>query len=491
MARPHTIEARFDFRSGVNRSFSSDVLTPTELRRARNTRLVPYGAVVKRGGSQRLHTSALATGAQVTGLYQWDAPGTSGQVVAVAGGNFYYKAAADADFTQIASTLSTSRRARFATHRAGTNIVLYFADGALRKWDGTTLTTSITGAPAATDIAVYKSRMFAVDGSKTVYWSAIGDPSKWSSADGGGFADVETYDTEGLQGIMSLGSSLLLFKEDNVARLTGTSRDDIQVDKETEGVSPEIGLIAPATLVRVEQVAFFLSDRGPYIADEAGVRFIGQNIELEVENANRQHLSGAVAVHNRRRREIWLMFPGSGETQNATVWVYNYRNGAWSGPWDFQGFACSVVARYERTDSTESAMAGGYDGFVRDLDVSSVGAKDDVLRDGTGGTAVPMEIELPHLIMGDPARVKTLRGVHSLAADLGAAGSASVEWSSEAGSNSASPLTIASQGAGERDYKFRLAAAGRRIALNIKEATTEIAQLNGIRLSVGFHGPNV
>jgi hypothetical protein len=54
------------------------------------------------------------------------------------------------------------------------------ADGALRSWDGAALTLAIAGAPAAKWILEYKLRMLALDGTKTLYGSKVGDPTLWA-----------------------------------------------------------------------------------------------------------------------------------------------------------------------------------------------------------------------------------------------------------------------------------------------------------------------
>lgn len=473
--RPHT---RFDFRKGVVSSHSEDILDRQELVSAQNARL-GYGSIDKRAGTQRLHDTAIASAADVLGLHQWDAPAVDKQVVAVAGGNFYhFNPASDTDFTEISSSLSSSARPWFAAHIESGTPVLYFADGALRKWDGTTLTTSISGAPSATAVAVYKTRLFAIDGSKTIYWSVVADPDDWSSVNGGGSARVETYDTEGLVGLAKYGSSLLLFKEDNIARYTGVSASEIRIEQESEGVSPEVGCVAAQTIVEFEKGVFFLSDRGPYVANEAQAVPIGIQIEDQIMDAATSAWSNAVAVHNRRRKEIWLFFPGSGDTENTVGWCWNYRLGGWTGPWSLSFNVCSA-ARFELTSELESVMLGGYDGFVRDGDVESVGAVDDVLRAGTGGSNVSMIVEWPDLVFDDPERIKLLNPTQWIAANLKTNGSMTTSFAGDG--KSAQTQAIASDGDGEKMYQLRPGTTGRRITFKITEATDEIVKIHGFR----------
>src|SRR3990167_2472637 len=276
---------RFDGRKGLNLSYSQEVLDNYEYRKLRNIRLAAeFGALTKVAGSQRIHVNTIGSGAKVLGLSQWQ-PAAGREVVAISGGNFYHKIQTDANFTEVASTLSTTARPVFAPHIISGTPTMFFADGALRKWSGSALTTAISGAPAAKYIATYKGRMFASDGSKVLYWSDIEDPETWTVAGGGGQANAETYDTSGIQALAVVGSSLLLFKPNNIARFTGVKQSEITLDQQTDGVSPDIGVIAPKTLVFFEEVAFFLTDRGPYVATEAGVQAVGTKIETEFDDA--------------------------------------------------------------------------------------------------------------------------------------------------------------------------------------------------------------
>lgn len=478
MARPRSTIPRFDWRGGVNTSYSEDVLDANELRRVKNGRVL-QADIEKRTGTQRIHDAAIGGVQPVMGLHQWDAPAGK-QVVAIAGGNFHHKLFAATDFTAVASALSTTKKARFKTFRSGAVIKLVIANGELRTWDGAVLTAAIAGAPAATDFALYKNRGFAIEGTKTLHFSKINDPTLWGVANLGGSADVETYDSEALAGIIVVGSSLLLFKEDSIARFTGVDTDDIQIDTETEGVSAEVGLIALHTLVRVDEVAFFLSDRGPYIATEAGIQAKGLKVQKEFDFANKEKWADAVAVHNRFRREVELSIPAGAETTNLTTWVWNYRTDSWSGPFIRAGSGLCTAARYERSDGTESAIYGGYDGFVRELDApAAIGAKDDVLRNGTGGTNIELDAELPVILGDDPRVVKSLRAKQSVQADLKTNGSLTAYWSSELGNGE---VAIASKGAGVKNYVYKLGGTpkGTRIIAGFRDSTAEFVRLIGV-----------
>lgn len=418
----------------------------------------------------------------IHGLFQWDAPGVAGELVALAAGHLFHKAPTDTEFTQVAASLTTSRIARFAPWREGATIVLYFADGALRKWDGTTLTSTISNAPSATDVAIYKGRVFAIDETKKLYASKIRDGDEWQLAQGAVQADVETYDTEGLRRILVAGSSLILFKEDNIARFTGVDPADIRIDTETEGVADDVGLAALGSLVRVDEAFMFLSQKGWYLGNEASVEPTGLQVQAEFDS-EAVDISAVLAEYHKDRNEVWCSKP-DGDT-----WIYNLRSRSWDGP--LTTLTPTALARYERANGSETLVWGGADGYVREEDVESIGAKSDVLRDGSAGTATQLDIEFPVILGGWAARTKSFPDLLYLQADLGTAwndpdgGRAEVYWTSELGSGS---VFIESKGPGIKSYPFKLAARGRRITIGIREATSELTKIYGLSATPALGG---
>lgn len=475
---PDRRESRFDLRGGVNLSHTQDVLDRTEVRRATNGRSGEYGGIADREGSQRIHATELASGAAVLGLKQW-IPVGGRQVVAIAGGKLHHQDEGAADFTELASTFSASVRPDFETHRVGGDPRLFIADGSLQMWDGSAL-SAVTGAPAATRIQVYKTRLFAITGDKFLYASATDDPLQWSTTLGAIFAPVETYSDEGLIALEVAGSSLMLFKHNSIARFTGVSSENIRLDQETEGISADVGAIAPNTVRRMEDVVFFLSDRGPYIASESGTQAIGRNVEPAFDEAERDHLPNAVAAPHQARREMWIFFPENTQTENTVGWCFNWRLGVWHGPWDFGGFNICSAAPFELADGRENVILGGYDGFVRRGDVPEVGCRDDVPASSSGGYPIHMEIEFPHLVFGDPSAVKKLPMPQQIVADLGTSGHLRATFQGDR--HRARSRTLRTRGPGVDQYLVRPGVSGRRITMTLTNDTAEKVQVNAVLL---------
>lgn len=484
---PTRRETRFDFRGGLNLAHSPDVLDQSELRNAQNAVLTRYGAVLKRPGTQRVHDAAIGSGAKVFGMAQWY-PASGRQLVAISNGNLYHKEETDTDFTEVSSAFSTTVPPTFAEHIIAGTPTLYIADGTLRKWNGSVV-SAVGGAPNARIIKVYKTRLFAVENSKTLFWSRVSNPEDWSASYSGS-APVETYDAEAIVALEVVGSSLLIIKQNSIARFTGVAADDIRIDQQTEGISPDIGTIAPRTVTRVEEFVFMLTDRGPYAATEAGVQALGVKIEPAFDGVAYDYIDAAVAVHHRGRREVWVFVPEAGETENNVGYCFNYRLNAWTGPWYFGGaFNVSSVSRFEHDNLEESVMLGGYDGFVREGAVTTIDALDDVLRVGTGGEPIEMILQLPTLFFGSPWEKKRLNVTQAVSADLGKNGELVVGLQGDY--MPAETASIISKGSGDDIYDFRPGTQGRRMTITLSEYTKNEVSINGLELEADLVGRGV
>lgn len=482
MARPRGGDARYDFRGGLNTTFTEDVLDPTELRRIKNGRLATYGGITKRLGSTRAHATVIEAGAKIIGLHgAFDSIGGR-KMVALSNAHIFWKLIASADYTKIVwNNGQVNTRARMVQYRRGAQMFMYIATGGanLYEWDGAAVPTNIASAPAGClDVVVYKGRLFVTNGTKTLAWSQRLAGNVFT-VPSGGIADVETFDAEPLIGLGKAGGSLLLFKEDSTARYTGASPDDIRIDTDTEGVSADKGAISRMSIVQLPEAVAFMSAEGPYIATASGVEELGLKLEKEIDGLDKALWDNILMAYHKGRHELWLDVPTIGGSGNNNRYVMNLRTKSWTGPWPV---AACTTCRFERADGTDTILRGGFDGWVRRED-EGPDAKDDRNSDGTGGSNVSLEVDLPELFFNDPSRVHSLAGKkQSVQADLGAAGSLDVLWSSEMGSGQAA--AIVSAGAGMKSYPYLIDAKGKRIRVTFREQTAEVVTLAGSLLDV-------
>lgn len=434
---------------GVNRTFDPESVRQNEVKICQNGRDHIHGAIQKRAGTQRIHDTVLP--GPVKGLFQWDAPGSPRQVVAVANGSFYHQHEGDTDFTLTASGLSVAQRTQFAVHHEEGTPVLYLTDGVtFYKWDGSTL-SPVTGAPTMTGLRVYKSRMFSHEDT-TLRYSAVDEPEEYSQVQGAGSAKIQTYDTEAIQAIRVLSDALVVFKANSVSRFTMYAIEVPEIDTGTDGIASDVGLIAQDGVAVYQNQALMVSDRGPYVVTAGGVSDIGFKIDNDFVST-----SDALAVHNRNRSEVWVF------TDADTCWVWNYQTQTWWGEWNFS-FSVSAACRGENPDGSETVLLGGSDGWIRNGDASVT--RDDVLRNGTGGDRIEMVIEFPEQYFGSRNAYKSGAQHQFIRADLGVSGAMALEVESEDGRWG---TTVASYGPNEEPYRLRPYFRGRGITFRIRE----------------------
>lgn len=491
MPKPLLYDGRADFRGGRNTSVSTDLLNPTELEDSTNARLsnAAIGAFMKRTGSQRMHVNALPT--PILGLTQWDAPSGKQTVVIAGDGKLYYKAQGiGGNFTQITpgTLFSTASGfvdfAPFRSNAAGAPLVLYIADGAnLYSWDGTATVTKLTptnSAPQAQYIRAYHTRLFAVDArfTKALYWSRMGDATNWAAglSTDGGTSLIDTLTGNAIGRLEIVGSSLLPFTDLSVMRFTGFSSDDIVITEGTGGVSADIGVAGPRAATRVEQVIAFMTELGPYFAVETGVQAYGTDVETDFNNADRTKLSKSIVAHHNGRREIWNFYSKVGDSKvNQNALVYNTRLQNWMGPFTYP---FGIVAATDYIDASGAAwlIAAGDDGYVRHMDI---GAKDDVLSDGTGGSAYTMTVVLNSFMFSvGPGVAKGLKRIN-VQANLPATTALHTQTSFD-GRNYVDWGAITGIGAFSTNYRVDASDVGHRLSLKFTDASTDIPLVNGV-----------
>ncbi len=415
------------FRGGLNLVADESQLGNDELRVAANVRLTDDGGATRRRGSRRLLETALP--AAVLGGFAWSNASEAQEILAVADGKFYTGAyGTPTTLINPAGAFSITVPPSFAAFRNPTKTaVCYIADGGLlNKYDGTTLTVNIASTPACSVLAVYNSRLYGITGlDEMLYASALDDGDTLGIVASGGIqAAIRTFGRQRLCGLLALGNSLLLFHERGISRFTGISIDDIAILAGTRGVSQDVGSIAPFSILSVENVGFFVSDRGFYKITEDGVESISRKIDPVVAALASVDLAAIRAVHSRATREVLFFLPGIG------VYVYNYRTQAWAGPWDGVYTAPTPHCLFEAVDDDGKSIVlmGSVDGHLRHCNFPGL-FLDDALSDGAGGNSYTMNLQCHRMFFESTSLEKALRWAY-VVADLQGSPSASLQWKS-------------------------------------------------------------
>lgn len=477
------------FDGGLNNVSDDPAVLPNQLRIANNARLTDYGAIIKRGGTRRTTASPIS-GNPVLNGYTWRKDGGTQQLMAVLYGTLYtstYSAAFPWTWASQSGSLSQTVPPSFAQFRDGTNDVVYIADGGLlNRWDGTTLTTNIAGTQAVTTIAVHNERLWGCGNTSfpdSIFYSALNNGNSLGNGSAsGGQIIVRTFSDETVVGLASVNTSLLIFHRRGISRLTGYGQDDTTVAP--QGVTSDVGTIAPKSIVSIGNVAFFISERGLYRCNEADVAPVGtvdtpDPILAPIRALTSADFDNIRAVFNRATRELWISIPDYG------IFVYHTILQAWTGPWDSGYVSPGTTALIDTLDENglPAILRGDADGYISVCDAEDVYV-DNQLSNGTGGTTYAMTAQLHRMYCGDDALAKSLRWGY-ITAQLGSSDSTIVKWrtDSTAGQYAVTSAdrvwgvgTWSSSGiwgpAGGRSYRIPMGGTGYYIDVTIVDSGT-------------------
>lgn len=475
-------DAQGSFSGGLNTVADLFQLADNEMRVAENARLTVFGAVQKRAGTRQTHVTVLGGGAAVRGGFAWKRAGSVTELALSNGALHTGTYAIPMVWTAQAGAFDATAYPSFAPFRDATQEVCYIADGGpLNKWDGAAVTVNLAGTPNVSRIAVQNQRLFGISGvDQTLYYSALnnGDTLATGAVDTGS-AVIRTFGNQELKSLLALGESLVVFHREGVSRFTGYTSDDISLATGTRGISADTGTIAPDSVVAVENLGYFLTDRGIYTITEAGVAPVSVKIENAISALDPTEFSRIKAVHNRGYREIWFHFP------NVGVYIYNYRLGSWSGPFNGGYTNPETYSLWSTLDSTGRPLVlrGTAGGLVQ---LTDSGVKDNVLSDGTGGTAVTMTVQLRNLDCELPGDDKMFRKAIVFADTNGSSGYF-LSWAVNGGGNGIKQFTPLISGG---PVEFQLSGRGTSIQLTILDTDSGvISETSRVEISGISYGP--
>lgn len=454
--RQISVEDESAFSGGLNTVSAEDALQPNQFRRGDNGRLTQFGAFTKRGGTQRTAAALIAATAVQNG-YPWYQSSGATVTMAVCGGTLFTTTygAFPLTWTQrgstgVLNTINTPSLAQFVS--GGGTEAVYIADGGLlNKYQSTTLTTNIAGTPSCRFIWVHNQRLWGVGDPSypdSMWYSALNDgDSLGNGALGGGQIVVRTFGSQNLIGGASVGTSSLMFHDFGISRLTGYGQDDVTVSP--AGITKDVGCVAPFSIVVVNNVCYFVTERGLYLANEQEVIPVSSPeqpdpLSIILPQMSLANISNVRAVLNRGTRELMIMVPGYG------VYLYHTILKAWAGPWIDGYLSPEVQCLFESSNVSNYpiVLRGDTQGFVSETDRPSI-VLDNVAADGTGGTTYASTLQCRRMYSTDPMIAKSWRYGYVLAS-LNGSTACTVNWStnSSSGSFPLPPSTGGSWGSG-------------------------------------------
>lgn len=487
------------FAGGLNTVSDQANLLPTQARQLVNSRLTEYGAVSKRGGTQKI-SAATANGSNtVTGMTWWH---TLSKFVAVAGTNLY-TLGPNIPVTWTSVAAAAGNMGSFPSMKPfyGSSGVeyLYIASGVgggLQKLanDLTTFTNGISSTPVVTGLEVYNQRLWGWNygsalGNNSLYYSdlafatsSIGGDSLGVAASNGGVIRVLTFGTSGIVACRTIGASLLIFHIKGVSRLTGFGQSDISVDPQP--VSTDFALVSSYALATNAGIAWGVGFRGLYQITEGGaipVHTPERPDPIPAAMAATSNPGLTFVAYETLRNEVWVSVYGIG------VYIYNTILGAWSGP--FSGSSSpwnTASAMFSFPGAGVSGWRPAYliatdsSGWAYKCDVSTY--KDGIASDGTGGSAYTQTIQCHRMFAGSPVLAKTWRRADVLATLTSGATAPSVAYTTVFGSGSTATFRSPTATT-EQVYYNAAGGAGPYVDVTITDTGTAASQYANVTVT--------
>jgi hypothetical protein len=178
-------------------------------------------------------------------------------------------------------------------------------------------------------ITIYKGRVWCAKDS-TIYYSALGSYSDFTTEDDAGYINDFHTDTDDITAMCTYKDYLAVYKKERVYLLSGSSPDDFAIS-----LFADKGAYAKGTPVNVDNKQFFLSN-GVYALEQVGelnqIRLgseISLNIVDEFNNFDTTRIDESFVLHYSNKHQMWFFFPYAADDYFHTIWINDYLNHAW------------------------------------------------------------------------------------------------------------------------------------------------------------------
>ena len=392
------------------------------LLRAENVRYTLNGGVAKRGGTTKYNSSAIESGEEIRGMFEYVRIGTGGTTtrkMVVHAGTKILKDDNDGTFASIATGLEDDKVPNYNVFEDQLIIASDSTVDVPKTWDQTTF-ANLGGSPPNFSFSVnHANRVWAAGDAAApsrLYYSSLLEAAEWNGAGNSGSIDIDPSDGDIITGIYPFRNELIVFKGPNfgsIHRISGLTPSTFARDVLIRG----IGAVWQNSIFMFGSDLGFVWSDGTVRTLLASERFgdfemgtLSRPINrLILERVNTAHLRKAWAAQDTLRGEVYFTLPFDASTKPNLTLAMDYRFlqsepfPRWSVLTAFGGW--SVIERSNPSNSNRHEVyIGGNDGFIRRLNGSNYNI------DG-GSTAISAYVRLPFIHYGLPSKMKTLHTV--------------------------------------------------------------------------------
>ncbi len=317
----------------MNDGAETDEYLADEVQAMYNARVSRDGdAGERRGGSQRMHTVALNSGAQAYLAAEFYDGSSNLFLVCIMGSAAYTSTDDGENWTEQATGLTVGSWDH-TTMQSGSARLLIMVNGtgAPQTFDGTTWTTLAgTGIPSgATMCEFHNDRVWMWGHNNDIMvGSVVSDPTDFSSANGGVTVTIQiTQGDPAPRGLWSQGPALLAFSADQVGYVEGWGLNTIQVVTGHRGLSRSLGCINHQTIAAAgENGVIWLSKLGFVYMEQGGKpELISGQVQRFMDGLAWDNMADSTSIPSATwyplRHEYHCAVPAGGNAQNTHVVV--------------------------------------------------------------------------------------------------------------------------------------------------------------------------
>jgi hypothetical protein len=386
------------------------------LREASNVFYELDGGPHKIGGTAKLNSVAVASGAKIRGLFDYWRQGTTAsptQKRVLYASTQIFADAADGTFVSIKSGLEDLKVPCFTVF--GDNLILS-SDSTVdvpMTYDQTNVTTLGGTPPQFSFSCVHKNRVWAAgvaSNPSRLYYSAQLNAADWTTATSGSI-DIDPSDGDRITAIASHKDNLWVFKgpyKGSIHRITGsanTGSDSFQRQTFVNG----IGAVSHNTIFRLRDDLGFMWADGTIHSLAATAAYGDYNesaLSRPIHQYLRDHLTlgflnRAWAATDVRRSQVIFTIPiDTSSFCNQILMMDFSRPQVWWAIWPSYDANCVASVIDSTNSNARGLMIGSQDGFVRRTNLSN--------RSIDGATAITAKATTPFTNYGNPFITKTI-----------------------------------------------------------------------------------
>ena len=217
------------------------------------------------------------------------------------------------------------------------------------------------------------------------------------------YIDVNSNDGDIITAITRQQGNIVIFKSSSIYTLYGTDQQNYQL----RNVQPNIGCIAPNSVVNIFNYLYFLYRDGIYTFDGSSVDLISEKIGEKInEIADPSKVSGAWYDH-----KYYLSYPKNGSSTNNIILVYNLMHESWSY---YTGVNAGVFNNFDGSQDGQVNIGEIYFGDSNEGQVHQFDTGTD-----DNGDPIDMRYSTKHFELDGEDVIKTFRKIMASAISQG------------------------------------------------------------------------